>query len=194
ITKDGRVKILDFGLAKLRLRDERGSQGPTAAHHTEPGAVMGTVGYMSPEQVRGEEVDQRSDIFSLGAVLYEALAGQAPFKRDSSPETMTAILKEEPAAITTSNPQISPAVAKVVNRCLEKHREARYQSAADLAFHLEDVTEVSASAVAPARRRSSRYVIGAAVVILVAALGYGIWRRNATQPPTSGRKMIVVLP
>src|SRR5712691_6228115 len=96
ITKDGRVKILDFGLAKLRLPNEGGSQAPTRAHHTEPGAVMGTVGYMSPEQIRGEEVDQRSDIFSLGAVLYEALAGRAPFKRDSSPETMTAILKEEP--------------------------------------------------------------------------------------------------
>jgi serine/threonine protein kinase/tetratricopeptide (TPR) repeat protein len=137
ITKDGRVKILDFGLAKLRQPKEHGSQGPTMPYHTEPGAVMGTAGYMSPEQVRGEDVDQRSDIFSLGAVLYEALTGNAPFKRGSSIETMSAILGEDPPEL--QNPQVSLGVARVVSRCLEKHLEARYQSAADLAFHLEQI-------------------------------------------------------
>ena len=114
------MKILDFGLAKL--------QGPISeSDKTQPGAVMGTAGYMSPEQVRGEDVDQRSDIFSLGTVLYECLTGTAPFKRASSVETMNAILTEEPAEITATNTKINPAVAKLVRRCLEKHREARYQ-------------------------------------------------------------------
>jgi serine/threonine protein kinase/tetratricopeptide (TPR) repeat protein len=170
ITKDGRVKILDFGLAKLRRPTERSSQIPTMAHHTEPGAVMGTVGYMSPEQVRGEEVDQRSDIFSLGAVLYECLAGSAPFKRDSSVETMNAILKEEPPGIVSTGKQISPAVAKVVSRCLEKHREARYQSAADLAFHLEDLSDISSPAVRPSRSTRIPILVAAAILCLVALM------------------------
>src|SRR5438128_3903615 len=123
ITKDGRVKILDFGLAKL--------QAPSAdSDKTEPGAVMGTAGYMSPEQVRGEDVDERSDIFSLGTVLYECLTGKAPFKRASGIETMNAIVTEDPPEMMTA---VSPAVEKVVSRCLEKRREARYHSAADLA-------------------------------------------------------------
>jgi Tol biopolymer transport system component len=189
ITKDGRVKILDFGLAKLRFPNERGSQGPTITHRTEPGAVMGTVGYMSPEQVRGDEVDERSDIFSLGAVLYEALAGKAPFKRDSSPETMTAILKEEPTEIMVMNPQVSPAVGRVVRRCLEKHPEARYQSASDLAFHLEDLSDSSArtSASAGKRRRVGRHLtwrafVVTAVILLIVILGTLIASRCLRTP------------
>ena len=138
ITKDGRVKILDFGLAKLRQQTAEDSQATTSPNATQPGAVVGTAGYMSPEQVRGEEVDQRSDIFSLGSVLHEALTGTAPFKRDSSIETMSAILTADPPEI-----QISPGLQRVVSRCLEKHREARFQSAADLAFHLENLSDIS---------------------------------------------------
>src|SRR6266568_1829278 len=133
ITKDGRVKVLDFGLAKLETPT-------TSKEMTAPGAVMGTAGYMSPEQVRGEEVDQRSDIFSLGTVLYECLAGEAPFRHDSAIATTNAILAEDPPDI-----QVSPGLERVVSRCLEKHREARFQSAADLAFHLEDLSDVSAA-------------------------------------------------
>ena len=143
ITRDGRVKILDFGLAKLRLPKESDSQAPTTANQTEPGAVMGTAGYMSPEQVRGAEVDQRSDIFSLGAVLHEALTGKAPFKRDSAVETMNAILKEDPPDLTATNRHVSPGLTRVVSRCLEKNAEARYQSAADLAFHLEEIGDTA---------------------------------------------------
>ncbi len=138
ITKDGRVKILDFGLAKLRQRTAEDSQAPTSPNKTQPGAVIGTAGYMSPEQVRGEEVDQRSDIFSLGSVLHETLTGMAPFRRDSAIETMSAILTADPPEI-----QISPGLQRVVSRCLEKHREARFQSAADLAFHLENLSDIS---------------------------------------------------
>src|SRR2546428_6886190 len=130
ITKDGRVKILDFGLAKVEVA--------TSQEKTAPGGVMGTAGYMSPEQVRGEDVDQRSDIFSLGSVLHETLTGTAPFKRDSGVETMSAILTADPPEIQTS-----PGLQRVVSRCLEKHREARFQSAADLAFHLENLSDIS---------------------------------------------------
>ncbi|HEV8659298.1 MAG TPA: protein kinase [Thermoanaerobaculia bacterium] len=156
ITKDGRVKILDFGLAKLRLPNERVSEEHTLARQTDPGAVMGTAGYMSPEQVRGDVVDQRSDIFSLGTVLHEALTGEAPFKRNSSVETMNAILRGDPSEITVRNPQVNSAVAKVVSRCLEKHPEARYQSAADLAYHLEDLSDISAPA--PGNRGVGRHL------------------------------------
>src|SRR5438128_9765502 len=123
ITKDGRVKILDFGLAKLIQPVASDSQAATSPDATERGTVMGTAAYMSPEQVRGEDVDQRSDIFSLGTVVYECLSGRAPFKRASAIETMSAILTEDPVDLTAP-----PAITKIVNRCLEKHREARYQS------------------------------------------------------------------
>jgi Tol biopolymer transport system component len=202
VTKDGRVKILDFGLAKLRQPNERGSQVPTIAHRTEPGAVMGTAGYMSPEQVRGDEVDERSDIFSLGAVLYETLAGKAPFKRDSSAETMTAILKEEPSEITVTNPQVSPAVARVVSRCLEKHPQARYQSAADLAFHLEDLSDISAPPPALRSQLFGRQLTSGAALLLLAigliaavAVGVMTWRSRSRQAvPQVRRYAIPIFP
>src|SRR5262249_12837896 len=110
---------------------------------TDPGTVMGTVGYMSPEQVRGEHLDLRSDIFSFGAVLYEMLTGQRAFKRDTLAETMTAILKEEPPALTDVSNNISPQLGRVVNHCLEKRREDRFQSARDLGFALSGLSTVS---------------------------------------------------
>ncbi len=136
LTRDGRLKILDFGIAKLTAA--AGSDGPTfQMAATEPGMVLGTVGYMSPEQVRGEPVDHRSDIFSLGAILYEMLSGARAFRRNSSIETLSAILKEEPQDLTELLPNIPPAVEKLVRHCMEKDREHRIQSARDLAFHLE---------------------------------------------------------
>ena len=139
LTRDGRAKILDFGIAKLSASAEGAFQSAA----TEPGMVLGTVGYMSPEQVRGEAVDTRSDIFSFGAILYEMLTGARAFKRDSSIETLSAILKEDPPDLTEKMPNIPPALERLVRRCLEKERDLRFQSARDLAFNLEMLSSVS---------------------------------------------------
>ncbi|MBL8189488.1 MAG: serine/threonine-protein kinase [Acidobacteria bacterium] len=139
ITTDGRVKILDFGLAKLQpLPNETvDSQAATQGKITDPGMVMGTVSYMSPEQVRGQDVDHRSDIFSFGIILHEMLAGQRTFSGDSAIEVMNAILKEEPPELIETNAKISPQLEKLVRRCLEKKPEMRFHSAHDLGFALE---------------------------------------------------------
>ncbi|HJZ80375.1 MAG TPA: serine/threonine-protein kinase, partial [Pyrinomonadaceae bacterium] len=140
VTKDGRIKILDFGLAKLTgVADSALSQTdvPTRRVDTDPGKVMGTVGYMSPEQVRGRPADHRSDIFSLGAILYEMLSGSRAFRGESAVETMNAILKEDPPELSQTNHNIAPALQRVVDHCLEKNAEERFQSARDLAFALE---------------------------------------------------------
>jgi len=142
LTREGRVKILDFGIAKLS--PTRGADGPTfQMAATEPGMVLGTVGYMSPEQVRGEPVDQRSDIFSLGAILYEMLTGARAFKRASSIETLSAILKEDPPDIMESHPNVPQPLEKLVQRCLDKDRDHRFQTARDLAFNLETFSTFS---------------------------------------------------
>src|SRR3989440_780796 len=142
ITKDGRIKILDFGIAKLTQPDGHQSQTeiPTRRVDTDPGVVMGTVGYMSPEQVKGRAVDHRSDIFSVGAILYEMLSGRRAFHGESAADTMSAILKEDPPDLSDTNQRISPALEKLVNHCLEKDREARFHSARDLAFALEAIS------------------------------------------------------
>src|SRR2546430_4884426 len=139
ITKDGRVKILDFGIAKLTQPDGNLSQTeiPTRRVDTDPGVVMGTVGYMSPEQVKGRPVDHRSDIFSFGAILYEMLSGRRAFHGESAAETMSAILKEDPPDLSETNHNVSPALERLVNHCLEKNPEERFHSASDLAFALE---------------------------------------------------------
>jgi serine/threonine protein kinase len=151
LTKDGRVKILDFGLAKLLLGEETVEAGdsPTLSAPTNPGTLLGTVGYMSPEQVRGQAVDARSDIFSLGAVLYEMLSGRRAFRRDTAAETLTAILKEDPPALGSAlDGGVSPALARIVGRCLDKAPEERFQSARDLAFDLEAFSGLSGPSVA----------------------------------------------
>jgi serine/threonine protein kinase/Tol biopolymer transport system component len=148
ITHDGRVKILDFGLAKLTeplQNAEAQTDVLTRRVKTDPGAVMGTVGYMSPEQVRGKSVDHRSDIFSLGAVLYEMLSGKRAFHGESVIETLNAILKEDPPELSESNSQINSALEKVVMHCLEKRPEQRFQSAGDVAFALDSLSGVSSS-------------------------------------------------
>src|SRR5215471_14416 len=139
LTKDGRVKILDFGLAKL-VQPEGSAEltsAPTTPSGTEAGVVMGTVGYMSPEQVRGQAADPRSDIFAFGAILYEMLSGRRAFYRETGAETMTAILKEDPPDLGESSHSISPGLERIVDHCLEKNPEQRFQSARDLAFNLE---------------------------------------------------------
>jgi serine/threonine protein kinase len=147
ITTKDRIKILDFGLAKLRPQRSAviSSEIATAKQITDPGTVIGTVGYMSPEQVRGQDADHRSDIFSFGAILYEMLAGQRAFRRETMAETMTAILKEEPPELSETNPKINLQLVKVVRRCLDKTPERRFHSAHDLGFALESLTPPSGS-------------------------------------------------
>lgn len=146
ITNDDRVKILDFGLAKLvQPSGDELAQTDIATRkvQTDPGTVMGTAGYMSPEQVRARRVDHRSDIFSFGAVLYEMLSGKRAFRGESAIETLNAILKEEPEELTTSNSSIAPALERLVLHCLEKNPDRRFQSASDVAFALESLSGVT---------------------------------------------------
>ena len=147
ITRDGRMKILDFGLAKLATPlEEPLTRAQTQARGTSPGTVMGTVGYMSPEQVRGQAVDHRSDIFSFGAILYEMLSGKRAFYGDSPADTMSAILHEEPPELHGTNPNVSPGVDRIIRHCLEKNPEERFQSARDVAFDLQNISSLSGPA------------------------------------------------
>src|SRR5260221_2096772 len=143
ITDDGRVKILDFGLAKLTSATD-GTQSqtevPTRKVNTDPGTVMGTMGYMSPEQLKGHPADHRSDIFSFGAILYEMLSGKRAFRGDSLAETMSAILREDPPDLSETNKTVSPALERVVHHCLEKNPTERFHSARDLAFAIESLS------------------------------------------------------
>jgi eukaryotic-like serine/threonine-protein kinase len=149
VTQDGRVKILDFGLAKATEPVGEGSATHVATG-TSPGTVMGTVGYMSPEQVRGIAADHRTDIFSFGAVFYEMLAGLRPFRGDSHVETMNAILKEDPPDFAAAGASIPPALDRIVRRCLEKNQDERFHSAHDLGLALETLSSSSSSSGASA--------------------------------------------
>jgi len=144
VLRDERVKILDFGLAKQVARAAAADQTMTRPDQTSAGTVLGTAGYMSPEQVRGESLDHRSDIFSFGAILYEMIAGQRAFRGDSNVEVMSAILKQEPAELAESRLTVSIGLQRIVQRCLEKKPEARFQSASDLAFALDALSSSSA--------------------------------------------------
>ena len=154
ITDDGHVKILDFGLARQEvtaLADET-SDGQTFAGATDPGTVLGTVGYMAPEQVSGQTADPRADIFALGCVLYEMASGRRAFSRETAAETMTAILREDPPDIG-GDPGMRPAAFEhVVRRCLEKRPAERFQSARDFAFALRSATGSSAAGERSASR------------------------------------------
>jgi eukaryotic-like serine/threonine-protein kinase len=185
VTEDGRVKILDFGVAKL-VRDHAREADVTMEMQTGAGTVLGTVGYMSPEQVRGQAVDARSDLFSLGAMLYEMLSGRRPFQRNTAADTMTAVLKEDPPDMGTGDRQLPPVVERIVHRCLEKNPQERFQSARDLAFAIEDMTSVSSAHVAAAPEEPRRawkmplIAAGAAVVILSAGTAAFLWRGSRT--------------
>lgn len=192
ITNQGRVKILDFGLAKINeVKDTSGSE-PTLAQATEPGMVMGTVGYMSPEQVRGKNVDHRSDIFAFGTILYELVTGKQTFHKPTSAETMTAILNEEPAPISQLAPATPPGLLRVINRCLEKNPDQRFQSASDLAFALEalsdsGITPGTSPHAAAEGRPGRRWIVAiAAVAGLVGAtvVAY-LWMQPPAVPKLS---------
>jgi eukaryotic-like serine/threonine-protein kinase len=191
VTKDGRVKVLDFGLAKLG-RVETGSTEPgdgataTVAVHTMPGMVLGTAGYMSPEQVRGKEVDARTDIFALGAILYEMLSGRRAFKGDSSVETMNAILKDDPPELENDKLKLSPGLERIVRRCLEKEPARRFHSARDVGFALEAIS--GTSSVSGVQRQNivperPRWIgVGVLTLVMVAAVlaAYFAGRRNVS--------------
>ena len=155
VTKDGRIKILDFGLAKLVATPESGELSETISLSlTQPGVIAGTAGYMSPEQVRGEAVDARSDIFSFGAVLYEMCSGKRAFEGETAVETMTAILRSAPPSVRLASPDVPMALDEIVQRCLEKKPGDRFQSASDLAFALETLTRTISERTSASAPRS----------------------------------------
>ena len=190
LREDGHVKILDFGLARSTVASSGANE--TIAAVTDPGTVMGTVGYMAPEQMRGQAVDARTDLFALGTVLYEMLSGQRAFKGDTAADTMIAIVKEDPPELAALRPDIPPALQRIVRHCLEKNPVERFQSARDVAFALESSTDSGATSVhealpsgatiaIPAAR--SRFpmgiIIGAAIVVI--AIGFA-WQSGLFTP------------
>ncbi len=202
LTAGGTVKILDFGLAKLRPNQVVAAETPTATLQTSPGTLVGTVAYMAPEQLRGEPADHRSDIFALGVVLYEMLGGTRPFRGGTAAETAAAILKEDAQPVSAVSPSVPPALASVVSQCLEKRPEDRFSSAHDLALALRAADE---SAISPpprpeptVRRRWPHVlavVIAAVIALLVVLPPEGLWQRltgpDAERPPI---RSIALLP
>jgi Tol biopolymer transport system component len=184
VTRDGRVKILDFGLAKLTEAEPTvasASKLVTAVANTEPGMIAGTVGYMSPEQVRGVAADHRSDIFAFAVILYEMISGRRAFEGPSAIETMNAILKEDPIDLTQTGRVVPPALERIIRRCLEKNPEQRFQSARDLSFNLEAISSDSGqlAVAAPAGHERSRRRFPpawmAGVLLAAAVVGGGYW-------------------
>ena len=191
VCADEVVKILDFGIAKLRGSETGGGEDETVSPVTQPGMIVGTAAYMSPEQVRGLAVDARSDIFALGVVLYEMLAGRRPFSGETVAELQTAVLREEPEALPALDRGVTAAVDRVVRRCLEKRPEDRFDTARDVALSLEAVsvaTGESASATAPSTRERRLRTAAIVAAALVAGAGLAIalfaFLRPAVPPPS----------
>jgi serine/threonine protein kinase/Tol biopolymer transport system component len=198
LTNDGRVKILDFGLAKLTRPENATDSGdaPTVQVATDPGVVMGTVGYMSPEQVRGKSADTRSDIFAFGAILYEMLSGKRAFHGETPADTMSAILKEDPPQFSETGRNVPAGLERIVNHCLEKNPAQRFQSASDVAFNLEALSEVTTTSKAgvhaaaiPATRNWLRPVLYALLLVAVCAATYFFAVRSHSASPISFHRL-----
>ena len=182
VTRNGRVKILDFGLAKLRSGHGFETIDAPTAVETHAGQVLGTAGYMSPEQVRGDPADHRSDIFSLGSILYEMLTGVRAFKHDTGAETMAAILNEEPPEFSSKNGAIAPALERIVRHCMEKQPAQRFQSAHDIAFDLETMSGISGpapKAALPAARRQWMLPGLGGLAVVAVVFGLAMWLRSS---------------
>ncbi len=201
VTNDGQVKILDFGLAKrVEPAGTQSMSGPTLASQTDPGMVLGTAGYMSPEQVRGLSVDHRSDIFSFGALLYELLSGRRAFRKETVSDTMAAIMRDEPPELSESGRAVSPALEHVVRHCLEKRPERRFHSAYDIVFALEEAGSgaltgpANVGALRPGRKARflAAGVLAAAAILAAAIISV---RRSPSSAGASGSAhRIAVLP
>ena len=189
ISDDGHVKIVDFGLAKLAAPSSDAAETLTALPGTAAGVVMGTVGYMSPEQASGRTADYRSDQFALGLIAYEALTGKKPFARATAAQTMAATIDVEPEPVTTLNPAVPPHLGLVIHRCLEKDPESRYESTRDLARDLKHVASGAVSASQPPVRASRRPALAIAALVIViagaAAAWFGLRRDTPPGPPDS---------
>jgi hypothetical protein len=204
VLKDGRVKILDFGLAHLRIAaaSPAGVSAQTILRDTTPGLIVGTVAYMSPEQVRGHDVDWRSDIFTLGVVLYEMISGQRPFRGDSVADAMSAILKEDPPEFARPGPAVPAALDRLTRRCLEKDPRERFQSARDLAFALEAISGASSSSGAAAavdvrvhgraRQHAMWAAVGLAAGLLVGITPQFVGRMRPADAPSPVRLSAVI--
>ncbi len=198
LTRDGVVKILDFGLARTGLPSEPSAATITVT--TQPGVVLGTVNYMSPEQVRAENTDARSDIFSLGCVLYEMLTGDPPFVHETGAETMTAVLRHHPPPVSQTGARVSASIDPIVGRCLEKRPEDRFQSARDLAFTLRTVLSGSGTPATPAAGgRYRRVAVPALVSVVGGALALSsflFWRalQSSVVAPRGPIRSLAVLP
>ncbi len=211
VTSDGRIKVLDFGLAQMKEPvDEEAETATLTPAGTVAGTIMGTMGYMSPEQLRGEQADARSDIFALGCVLYEMLSGKAAFLRNSTAETTAAILVEEPPSLSDSETTIPLELERATRRCVEKSPEARFQSAADLAFNLRSIgtgsdvpvmatptkgTSVGARWIKPVFRR---YALIATGLVIALVASWMLWNsellRSRTAPVNVKFAQVTALP
>ena len=196
ITKDGRVKILDFGLAKLAQKAAVADGVTLTSSHTAAGMVMGTASYMAPEQVRGDAADPRTDIFAFGAVLYEMASGKRAFRRDTTAETMTAVLKEDPPELNDAGYPISPALDRIVRRCLEKTPDQRFQSSKDLSFALGALSGTDSSAArrvtsSPSKLPLLLWASVAAALLLAIGITWLIARRPA---PTERMQFAISVP
>jgi len=196
VTKDGRIKILDFGLAKLAQKAGEADDLTLTSANTAAGVVMGTASYMAPEQVRGEPADPRTDIFAFGAVLYEMLSGVRAFRRDTAAETMTAVLKDDPPELSDPGRGISPTLERIVRRCLEKNPEQRFQSARDLSFALSALsgTESTIARAATATVRRIALLPALAMAVALVAVAAATWFAARRPMPTTRMQFAIDFP